>query len=193
VALLKLLVVAKRSTRLAEQLLDLARLDAGSNTVRTTLADASDLIRHVAREYEFEASRTERSLVIATRPSKIVCDIDEIAILIRNLVHNALRFAPQGGWVRVSCGPLVVNNTSHVYIEVMDNGPGVPDADRELIFKRFHRIVQGNSVRGSGIGLSLVAGIAHLHQAKIITGAGDEGRGFSIRVVFEAPDARLYP
>jgi len=183
-ALVKLLQVARRSTRLAEQLLDLARLDAGANLARATLTDASELIQHVAHEYEFNAAETGRSLVLDTRACPIVCDIDEIAILLRNLVDNALRFAPVGGRVRIGCGHVEADGVQCVYLEVADDGPGVPEGERELIFKRFHRIVEGNSGRGSGIGLSLVAAIAGLHQASIVTGAGLDGRGFSVRVVF---------
>lgn len=187
-ALVKLLGVARRSTRLAEQLLDLARLDAGASIARATLTDASELIEHVAHEYEFDAEENGRSLVLDTCPCRIVCDIDEIAILLRNLVDNALRFAPPGGRVRISCGHVEADGAQRVYLEVADDGPGVPEAERERIFKRFHRIVEGNSGRGSGIGLSLVAAIAGLHQAAIVTGAGIDGRGFSVRVLFPKPD-----
>ena len=187
-ALVKLLAVARRSTRLAEQLLDLARLDAGATAARATLADAGELIRHVAHEYEFHAEQTRRTLIIDAAPCRIACDIDEIAILLRNLVDNALRFAPaDGGRVRIACGHADTATGPCVYLEVSDDGQGVPEAERELIFQRFHRVVEGNSGRGSGIGLSLVAGIARLHQAGIVTGAGIEGRGFSVRVLFPSP------
>jgi signal transduction histidine kinase len=186
-ALVKLLAVARRSTRLAEQLLDLARLDAGATTARATLADAGELIRHVAHEYEFHAEQNQRTLAIEAAPCRIVCDIDDIAILLRNLVDNALRFAPKGGRVRIACGHADTADGPRVYLEVADDGQGVPEAERELIFQRFHRVVEGNSGRGSGIGLSLVAGIARLHGAGIVTGAGLEGRGFSVRVLFAVP------
>ena len=68
-----------------------------------------------------------------------------------------------------------------------DDGPGVPEAERERIFQRFHRLAEGKQGRGSGIGLSLVAAIARLHQASIVTGAGLDGRGFCVRVLFPAP------
>jgi signal transduction histidine kinase len=71
---------------------------------------------------------------------------------------------------------------------VADDGPGVPEAEHEAIFRRFHRI-PGNGGRGSGIGLSLVAGIAQLHEAAIKTGGGLDGRGFSVRILFPLPVA----
>ena len=182
-ALAKLLAVAQRSTRLSEQLLDLARLDAGAHLAHAALADLSELAVHVVREFDVVAEQQRRTLVIAATPCQIACDIDEIGILLRNLIDNALRFAPPGGRVRIACG----HADNRVYLEVADDGPGVPEAERERIFQRFHRLAEGKQGRGSGIGLSLVAAIARLHQASIVTGAGLDGRGFCVRVLFPAP------
>ena len=184
-ALTKLLAVARRSTRLSEQLLDLARLDAGTHLAHAALADLSELTVHVVREFDVFAEQQRRTLIIAATPCQIACDIDEIGILLRNLIDNALRYAPPGGRVRIACGELDAS-TRQSFLEVADDGPGVPAAERELIFRRFHRI-EGNSGRGSGIGLSLVAGIARLHGASIVTGDGLDGRGFCVRVVFPGP------
>lgn len=182
-ALAKLLAVAQRSTRLSEQLLDLARLDAGAHLAHAALADLSELAVHVVREFDVVAEQQRRTLVIAATPCQIACDIDEIGILLRNLIDNALRFAPPGGRVRIACG----HAENQVYLEVADDGPGVPEAERERIFQRFHRLAEGNNGRGSGIGLSLVAAIARLHRAGIVTGAGLDGRGFCVRILFPAP------
>ena len=179
-ALAKLLAVAQRSTRLSEQLLDLARLDAGAHLAHAALADLSELTVHVVREFDVVAEQQRRSLVIAATPCQIACDIDEIGILLRNLIDNALRFAPPGGRVRIACG----HADNRVYLEVADDGTGVPEAERERIFQRFHRLAEGKQGRGSGIGLSLVAAIARLHRAGIVTGAGLDGRGFCVRILF---------
>lgn len=179
-ALAKLLAVAQRSTRLSEQLLDLARLDAGAHLAHAALADLSELAVHVVREFDVVAEQQRRTLVIAATPCQIACDIDEIGILLRNLIDNALRFAPPGGRVRIACG----HAENQVYLEVADDGPGVPETERERIFQRFHRLAEGKQGRGSGIGLSLVAAIARLHRAGIVTGAGLDGRGFCVRILF---------
>ena len=149
------------------------------------LADLSELTVHVVREFDVFAEQQRRTLIIAATPCQIACDIDEIGILLRNLIDNALRYAPPGGRVRIACGELDAS-TRQSFLEVADDGPGVPAAERELIFRRFHRI-EGNGGRGSGIGLSLVAGITRLHGASIVTGDGLDGRGFCVRVVFPAP------
>ncbi|WP_225591115.1 sensor histidine kinase [Pseudoxanthomonas sp. PXM03] len=120
-------------------------------------------------------------------PSCLIrCDIDEVGILLRNLLHNALRYTSEGGHVLVRCGyePATTPDAARaVFLEVLDDGPGVPEAEREVIFERFHRAVD-TTVRGSGIGLSLVADIAQSHQASVRTGLGLDGQGLVVRVVF---------
>lgn len=184
-ALSKLLAVVARSTRLSEQLLDLARLDAGAHARRLVLADLSELVAHVVCEFEVAAEQRKRSLVLATNPCRIACDVDEIGILLRNLIDNALRYTRPGGRVHVRSEPVMLAGRQQVIVQVSDDGPGVAANERETIFKRFHR-VPGSGERGSGIGLSLVAGIAALHDAAIETGDGLDGHGFSVRVLFPA-------
>jgi signal transduction histidine kinase len=184
-ALVKLLTVAERNTRLAEQLLDLARLNAGEHAPQRERADLSELAMHVAREFEVYAETNQRTLALEIAPSPIDCNIDEIGILLRNLVDNALRYTPRNGRVRIRCGCVDTDAGPAGYVEVADDGPGVPPSEREAIFRRFHR-VPGNGGRGSGIGLSLVAGIVRLHLATISTGTGIDGQGFSVRVQFPA-------
>lgn len=184
-ALVKLIAVAERNTRLSEQLLDLARLNAGGHAPQREMADLSELALHVAREFEVFAETNHRTLALDIAPSHIACNIDEIGILLRNLVDNALRYTQKDGRVHIRCGCVDTDAGPAGYVEVADDGPGVPASEREAIFRRFHR-VPGNGGRGSGIGLSLVAGIARLHMASIVTGTGIDGEGFSVRVQFPA-------
>lgn len=184
-ALRKLLVVAQRSTRLSEQLLDLARINAGAKAPQHAPADLSKLVQHVAQEFEVYAIQNQRSLFLDVSSCSILCDIDEIGILLRNLLHNAMRYTAERGNILVRCGYLPVahaGEASMVFLEVADNGPGVPVAEHDAIFERFHRVAS-TPVRGSGIGLSLVAGIAKAHNATIHTGTGLENQGLMVRVV----------
>ncbi|KAF1018363.1 MAG: Sensor protein QseC [Paracidovorax wautersii] len=194
-ALRKLLRVAQRSTRLSEQLLDLARLNAGANAPRHEQADLSDLVLHVAQEFEVQAQQSQRTLTLDAQTCRIQCNVDEIGILLRNLIDNALRYTAPGGTVLVRCGPQVAPATDAgpVFLEVADDGPGVPAAEHTAIFTRFHRVA-GTPTRGSGIGLSLVAGIAQAHGAAIETSVGLQGRGLRVRVTFPgAADASPPP
>jgi signal transduction histidine kinase len=182
-SLVKLLAVAQRSTRSSDQLLDLARLDAGAHTSHQGVADLSELVGYVAQEFDIHAQQQGTSISLAPEPCQIACNVDEIGILLRNLVDNALRYTGPGGRVRIACGDGASAGRPHVFLEVADDGPGVPASEHAHIFERFHR-VPGSGGRGSGIGLSLVAGIAQLHGAVIETGTGLNGKGLSLRVLF---------
>ncbi|KIH82993.1 Two-component system, sensor protein [Pseudomonas batumici] len=131
-------MVAQQSSRLTEQLLDLARLTAGGRAPNHGLADLSELVLHVAHEFDIYATQQERTLSLAISPCMVRCDINEIGILLRNLVDNGLRYTDKGGHVHVSCG-YRAGTDRRVYLEVADNGPGVPIEERALIFERFYR------------------------------------------------------
>ncbi|MCF5223985.1 sensor histidine kinase [Pseudomonas syringae] len=182
VALSKLLTVAQHSSRLSEQLLDLARLTAGARAPNHGLADLSELVLHVAHEFDIYATQQERILSLDISPCMVCCNVDEIGVLLRNLVDNGLRYTAKGGHVAVSCGYMTTSD-KRVYLKVADDGPGVQPTERKLIFDRFYRAM-GTDKRGSGIGLSLVAGIALNHRATIETIEGLNERGLSICVTF---------
>jgi two-component system, OmpR family, sensor histidine kinase QseC len=186
-ALKKLLDVSQRSHRLAEQLLDLARLDAGLHTTGLHRTDLLDLARHVINEFSVQAANRGTRLLLAGSSCLANCDVDEMGTLIRNLVDNAIHHGRDGGTVEVRCGYAIRNGGRHPMLEVSDDGPGVPSEEHEAIFGRFYR-ASGSSGRGSGIGLSLVAGIAELHEAVIETGKGKNDIGFCVRIVFPRDD-----
>src|SRR5690606_5148381 len=134
------------------------------------------------------ASQNHRALLLEVSSCTIQCDINEIGILLRNLLHNAVRYTAEGGSVLVRCGYMpcsAAQEAPSVFLEVADDGPGVPAEARDAIFERFHRVA-GIAVTGSGIGLSLVASIAQSHNATIQTGTGLDDRGFMVRVLFPA-------
>ncbi len=72
-------------------------------------------------------------------------------------------------------------------MEVQDQGPGIPAAEREHVMRRFHRL-EGETAPGSGLGLSIVARIAQLHQAELVLADGEGGRGLKVSVEFKRPD-----
>jgi two-component system sensor histidine kinase QseC len=181
-ALARLREGVQRSARLAEQMLDLARLDAGAARQRRTAL--YELVEVVVRDFDAAARQRGQRIVLDLSPGDVMADVDMLGIALRNLVDNAVRYAGDNGRIAVRCaadGPQVV-------LSVADDGAGVPAAEQARIFDRFYR-VPGAPGRGSGIGLSLVARIAELHRAQLATGPGIEGRGFGITLRFDAaPD-----
>lgn len=183
-ALKKLMLSVQRSSRLSEQLLDMARLEASEMAPVRDWHDLKTIVGHVAHEFDLTARRQQRHLTLQLQPCHIQCDVDEMGILVRNLLDNALRYTAPGGTVRIRCGD---DAAQGAFLEIADDGPGVPLEDQQAIFERFHRLRGNGHVRGSGIGLSLVVRIAHLHQARIETGDGFGAPGLAVRVVFAAP------
>lgn len=179
-ALDKLQQAVHRSARLAEQLLDQARLD---NLEDASLQDGvavDRLVNVMTRELETRARNKNLRIVLDARACTIRGNIDALGVLLANLLDNAIRHTPPGGTIRVACRQLPDGDA---LLSVADNGPGVPPAEYEKIFDRFYR-VPGNRERGSGIGLSLVERVAALHGATRRCGLGLDGRGLEISLTF---------
>jgi signal transduction histidine kinase len=115
-------------------------------------------------------------------PAVLFCDAQLMVEALSNLVDNAIKFSPAGGDVVVSviCGE--AEREGDVVIEVRDDGPGIPPEQVEAVVRRFDRGAASPAVPGSGLGLSVVAAIAHLHQYTLELAAsrpvaGEWGRG----------------
>jgi two-component system, OmpR family, sensor histidine kinase QseC len=174
----------ERSTRLSQQLLNSARLERQPH--EQSPLELADIVTVLIQDFEVMAARKQQTISLQADPGDIRGNVDEIGILVSNLLDNALRYAGQGCRVVVRCA----READVMRLEVLDDGPGVAEPDRERIFDRFYRAA-GNVESGSGIGLSLVARITQSHSATIATGAGLDGRGFGISVRF--PLLKEYP
>jgi signal transduction histidine kinase len=178
-ALEQLVLGAKRGSRLSQQLLDSARLERQAN--EHEVVELAGIVDVVTRDFEMMAAQKRQSITLDTQSGLIRGNVDELGILVRNLLDNAFRYVGHGCRIAVCCA----HEEQVVRFEVLDDGPGVPEAERERIFDRFYRGA-GNVERGSGVGLALVARIAQSHHASITTGYGLDGRGFGIAVSFPA-------
>jgi two-component system sensor histidine kinase TctE len=178
-AMRQIVASADRASHLINQLLALARADADSPPALKPL-DFDALARDTAREWVPQARENEIDLGYegAAAPAWV----DGNAVLLRelanNLLDNAIRYTRPGGrvTVRVLAG-------EHVVLEIEDTGIGIDDADRELVFERFYRVL-GTETEGSGLGLPIVRGIAHLHRASIALLPNSRERGTVARVEF---------
>ncbi|OCG85043.1 histidine kinase, partial [Xanthomonas euvesicatoria] len=115
-ALGQLLETARRSNRLAEQLLDLARLDAGISSAAYHQVEMGELISHVLDEFSVQADARQLQLQVEASPCLLRCDVDAVGILIRNLVDNAIRYGRLHGKVEVSCGYCVRADVLHPFL-----------------------------------------------------------------------------
>ncbi|MBO1110708.1 sensor histidine kinase [Bordetella petrii] len=174
-----LLAVARRATRLSEQLLDQARLDAIERCPATPV-DLAALISMCVRDYESAARGKRQRIILDTQACVVNGDIDAIGILVSNLMDNAVRYTPEGGCIEVRCAPAPGGGA---LLSVADSGPGVPQAEWPRLFERFYRSRGASGgPRGSGIGLALVAQIARLHGGTAWCTAGLDGRGLGVSV-----------
>ncbi|WP_034301975.1 ATP-binding protein [Herbaspirillum sp. RV1423] len=168
-----------RLAHLAQQLLALARLDPQENVAMKPVELAAlckSVIIDQARLAEakfIDLGLAEQTVV------EVWGNIDNLRILLNNLVDNAIRYTGRGGSVDIS-----VRRASHgVVLEVCDDGPGIPDAERMRVTERFYR--GGNATEaGSGLGLSIVKRIAEQHGATISLDTGPNGKGLKIQVRF---------
>jgi signal transduction histidine kinase len=101
---------------------------------------------------------------IAADAPQVQADPTLLFEAVSNVVDNALKFTPQGGRVSVR----LVNRPEGPRIEVADNGPGVPEAERDAVLKRFYRAERARTEPGSGLGLSIVTAIARLHHFTLV-------------------------
>jgi two-component system OmpR family sensor kinase len=176
-----------RTSHVVEQLMTLARVEPEAMAQKRTACDlvamAKDAI--VARAALAADKAIERGLARAA-PALGPGDPASLAILLSNLVDNALRYTPRGGRIDVA----VDRDAGGATLSVSDTGPGIPVAERARVFDRFYR-GEVHEEAGSGLGLSIVKRIADAHGATITLDAPAEGSGLVVRVHF--PDATAAP
>ncbi|MEW6131581.1 MAG: ATP-binding protein [Pseudomonadota bacterium] len=179
-AVAKAIAAGDRATRLVEQLLTLARLEHDAWKHRAETVDLFRLAAAALTDAAQAAAKKNISLSLEGEAGAAVAGhADLLAILLRNLIDNALRYSPPQTGVGVSVRRL----GSEVLLEVQDEGPGIPAAEREAALKRFHRLA-GAEACGSGLGLSIVARIAELHGAGLALSEGADGKGLKVSLRF---------
>lgn len=174
-----------RAAHLVDQLLLLARLepqDALPSATRVALAEVA--ARAVADCAPLAAAGDIDLGLTTVDATNAVVDgnAELLAIMARNLVDNAVRYAAAGGTVDVA----VTRTAAGISLVVADDGPGLSAEERGRIFDRFYRKL-GTGREGSGLGLSIVARIVELHGARITLDPGIGGRGLAVTITFPAP------
>lgn len=168
-----------RATRVVEQLLTLARQDPEAGEPVMAAVDLSALARQVVAERSPLAEARHIDLgVDGADGAEVVGDADGLRVMLANLIDNALHYAPDGGRIDVN-----VLSGRDVVLEVIDDGPGIPVAERERVFDRFYRR-PGTDTPGSGLGLAIVSNIAGRHRARVTLDDAPGGRGLAVRVRF---------
>jgi signal transduction histidine kinase len=105
-----------------------------------------------------------------------------LAIMLKNLLENALHYTPAGGAVIIQV-TLDAMDETHPVLRVTDTGGGIPAAERERVFNRFYRCAD-NAVPGTGLGLAIVRNIVDQHQAQITLTDNPQMHGLQVSVIF---------
>jgi len=154
-----------RTARLANQLLALARAEPGGHPEAPSRVDLKAMVEGIADEWVHRALQRDLDLGFDLAPATLRGDEFLLREALANLLHNAIEYSPRGAHITVRTGV----RDGKPYIEVEDEGPGIPVEERARVLDRFYR-VPGTPGTGSGLGLAIVREIASGHGASIAIG-----------------------
>lgn len=170
-----------RMTHIVQDLLTLSRLDAGNAELVLSRFPFGEAIESVTRANALNAQQRRHELTYLppeTLPL-IVGDRSRLEQVMMNIIGNAIKYTPDGGHIRITAG----SSEDTVWMDVWDDGIGIPEKDREHIFDRFYRVDKARSREsgGTGLGLSIAREIVQRHNGTI-TLAPHEGPGTTVRL-----------
>jgi two-component system sensor histidine kinase TctE len=168
-----------RTARLANQLLALARAEPGGHDQPLAPVELKPMVEGVADEWVHRALQRDLDLGFDLQPASVRGDEFLLREALANLLHNAIEYSPRGARITVRTG----QRNGQPYLEVEDEGPGIPPAERERVLDRFYR-VPGTPGTGSGLGLAIVREIALGHRAALAIGDGHAARGCRVELTF---------
>ncbi len=174
-----------RMARLLEDLLDVARIDAGNMGIETEPIDTRTLLAEVAADFALPAQAAGVSIEVeaADATAHFSADRARITQALSNLVSNALKFTPPGGSVRL----IAKQEAEMLRLEIADTGVGIAEAQLAKVFDPFWQAEPANR-KGAGLGLHIVRGIVERHGGAIaVRSAVGAGTSFEIRLPLGAP------
>lgn len=166
-----------RASRLVEQLLTLARIDAQASLPKQDI-DLESVLHDVINNALPEALLKNIDLGLHNKVGRCIVSAhpESLNILLRNFIDNALRYTPADGQVTVY---LQTNDKKHLCLCIDDNGIGIPPEQRDVVFERFYR-GQHQHLNGSGLGLSIAKRIVDLHGWELTLATGLSGQGLAV-------------
>jgi two-component system sensor histidine kinase QseC len=177
----KILIGTNRIAHIVDQLLTLSRLESTIKLPRPTYLDLNKLAAKIVAELAPTAIEKAIEIELFSPDSEMFVNGDEnlLSVLLRNLIDNAIRYTPAHSKVLI-----LLSETEHsICLQVIDNGPGIPEDLQQRIFDRFFRQV-GTQAEGSGLGLPISKEIARLHHAGIQAKKPEYGCGLEMRIDF---------
>ncbi len=185
---------SRRLLRLVNQILELAKLEAGHLKARRHTDDLVGLLRDVVQDFVPLAERRSVRFELTVPPEPVWVRFDPglLAEVFLNLLGNAFKFTPAGGTVTLAVEPEPAAN--RVRVSVRDTGPGIPAEELPHVFERFHQVDEaGLRLRpGTGIGLALARELVTLHEGSIgVDSRPGEGSVFTVGLPLQAPPEEM--
>ncbi|MDQ4065256.1 MAG: ATP-binding protein [Actinomycetota bacterium] len=178
-----MLAQVQRLSRLVDQLLELSKLESGVIPLEIAEFPVKRLFDRVVEQSKFLATATHRDNVridVNVDPPDLVARADEERIrqVVANLVENAIRHSPRGANVSLRA----TGTRDELHLEIVDQGPGIEESEREKVFERFYRSDASRSADGgAGLGLSIARWVVDLHGGRISAAPNDPtGSRFSV-------------
>lgn len=153
-------------------LLRIARIEAGGLRDNIEKVDLAALIRDAGELYDVVAGEKQISFDIQLEASPIVDgDRDLLFQAIINLLDNAIKYSPEAGCITLH----LADQNGCAVLTISDHGPGIPAEEQDKVLQRFYRMDKSRTLLGSGLGLSLVAAVAAMHNAQLVLGDNQPG------------------
>jgi len=175
----------ERLTHLVDNLLILARGDAGKVKASPSAVDVSVFVNEVVEELRVLAEGKKQTLSVSVeRGLDVRVDKETIRLAVSNILHNAILYTQEKGKVEVIVGK---TKDGEIFIDIIDNGPGIPEAERKNVFERFYRIDKARSrgKGGAGLGLAIARWAVEINGGSIAFRDKDEP-GTRCRIILGA-------
>jgi two-component system phosphate regulon sensor histidine kinase PhoR len=175
----KIYIETEALGQLSQELLDLAQIESGQALVRLVPERVADLVSTVTERLGPQAERKQLNVRVDV-PADLIAwaDAAQLTRALGNLVHNAIKFTPAGGGIRVAA----TQSDGDVVIEVADTGPGIPPDDLPRVFERFFRGDKARTGGGTGLGLAIAKHVVEAHGGRLwVESEGRPGQGAIFR------------
>ena len=170
-----------RMTHIVQDLLTLSRFDSGRSELHPVRFPFARAVEETYQAFLMDAQKHSHTLTLEMEEGlpSILADRERVVQVMVNIVSNAVKYTPDGGTIVLSAGA----DGGKVWMQVDDNGIGIPPQDRDRIFERFYRVDKARSRQsgGTGLGLSIAKEIMNLHQGDLYL-VDKDGPGLAIRM-----------